>query len=235
MIFGVYLPPSGNDLSNLCFATVFMLHGSGHDHRSLLSQVQPQDHLRLLNDTILIIPDGDQGWWLDSPLLRRSRYAQYLLELVELVDDRYPTIAHRHARGLCGFSMGGYGAMALAAQHPELFGSASSLIGTLDIVQMFPDYHRLQVLLGADLQAWQKANPTQQAARLSNTGLLFCTAQRAFDRPQNEAFAEALRSYAIPFTFRIYPGDHNVTFVREHIDECLTFHRKAFDGSPHES
>jgi S-formylglutathione hydrolase FrmB len=229
MVCALCLPPSRRDQPARRFAVLFILHGSGHDHHSVLSQVRPQDHLSLVRDTILVIPDGDQGWWLDSPVLPRSRYAQYLSELVELIDTRYPTAAHRGARGICGFSMGGFGAMSLAAQRPDLFGSASSLIGTLDIVQMFPDYHRLQLLLGPEEPAWQRANPTQQAARLFNTKLFFCTAEHAFDRPQNQAFAWALESRAIPFSFRIYPGEHDTDFVQQHVRDCLAFHGRAFD------
>jgi S-formylglutathione hydrolase FrmB len=233
MVFAVYLPPSYHHQPDHRLATLFLLHGSGHNHHSVLSQVRPQDHLSLLYDAILIIPDGDQGWWLDSPVLPQSQYAQYLLELVKWVDARFPTADDRNQRGICGFSMGGYGAMSLAAQRPGLFGSASSLIGTLDIVQMFPEYHRLQLLLGSEMQAWQDANPTHRAAQLSHTGLLFCTAEQAFDRPQNEALAGALTAHGIPFTFHVHPGEHNTAFVRQHIAECLVFHREAFDrGQP---
>jgi S-formylglutathione hydrolase FrmB len=125
--------------------------------------------------------------------------------------------------------MGGYGAMWLAAQHPDLFGSASSLVGTLDIAQMFPDYYRLQLLLGSEIQAWQDVNPTRFAAQLSRTKLLFCSAEQAFDRSQNEAFARALTAHRIPFTYQVHPGEHSTAFVRQHIAECLTFHRQAFD------
>jgi S-formylglutathione hydrolase FrmB len=231
MVFGLYLPPGKQDEPGRRLPTLFLLHGSGHSHLSVLVQVGPQDCLSLLRDTILVIPDGDQGWWLDSPAVSQSKYAQYLLELVQLVDARYPTAAQRRARGICGFSMGGYGAILVAAQRPDLFGSASSLLGTLDIEQMFPDYYRLRVLLGSEIQAWRHVNPSHQAAQLSNTDLFFCTAEHAVDRPQNEAFARALESHAIPFTYAVYPGEHNIAFVRQHIGECLTFHRRSFDRS----
>jgi len=225
----LYLPPGADQPGKRGFATLFLLHGSGHTHRSVLSEVSPQDHVGLLHDTIVVIPDGDQGWWLDSPAVQHSQYAQYVLELVEWVDGHFATARHRGARGICGFSMGGYGAMSLAAQHSALFGSASSLIGTLDIVQMFPDYHRLRVLLGGEIEAWHAANPACHAPKLAGTALFFCTAERAFDLPQNKAFARALEHHAIPFTFKTYRGEHDTEFVRQHLDECLAFHRRAFD------
>jgi S-formylglutathione hydrolase FrmB len=208
---------------------LYLLHGSGHNRQSVLDEVAPQDHIGLLGDALLVIPDGNQGWWLDSPALPHSRYGQYLLELIEFVDHRYRTIGRRSARGICGFSMGGYGAMLLAAQRPVLFGAASSLLGPLDIVQMHPHYYRLALLLGPELASWQRYNPTRLAASLADTALLFCTAKEAFDRPQNEAFAAALTALHIPFEFTVRPGEHDSTFVRQHIGKHLAFHGRSFE------
>jgi len=211
------------------YPVLYFLHGAGHDLQSVLLEVQPEQHLDVLGDAILVIPNGDQGWWLDSPVLPRSLYGRYLLELVEFVDQHYRTLPDRTTRGLCGFSMGGYGAMWLATQHPETFGGASSLLGTLDIAQMYPLYYRLSELLGRELATWQKCNPTQWAARLSRTALQFCTGEHAFDRPQNETFAAALSAAGCDFSYDVYPGTHDTVFVREHIGAYFGFHRRVFD------
>jgi S-formylglutathione hydrolase FrmB len=212
---------------------LYLLHGSGHDPVSVMEQVRPQEQLAALGAALLVIPDGDQGWWLDSPLQRRSRYGRYALELVALMDQRYRTLANRTGRGLCGFSMGGYGAMLLASQHPEVFGAASSLLGPLDLAQMFPEYYRLRLLLGSDLEVWQEFNPTRLAARLVHTALHFSTAQEAFDRPQNEAFAAALRSLGIGFEHVVHAGTHDTDWVRAHLRAAAAFHRAAFDRAFH--
>jgi len=119
--------------------------------------------------------------------------------------------------------------MLLASQHPETFGAASSLLGPLDIAQLFPDYYRLRLLLGPHLATWQCYNPTNLAANLAHTSLKFCTAEEAFDRPQSEAFAAALRALSIPFEYDVYPGGHDTIFVREHISAHFRFHRRSFD------
>lgn len=228
MAFLVHVPGAG--LAGMRgFPVLYLLHGSGHDRFSVLRGIRPQDHLQALGEAVLVIPDGDQGWWLDSPALPRSRYGQYVMELTRFVDHRYPTVPTREARGICGFSMGGYGAILLAAQHRECFGSASSLLGPLDIAQLFPDYYRLRLLLGDDLSTWQHHNPTQLVTHLVGTSLLFCTAETAFDRPHNDAFATALRARGIPFEYQVYPGAHDTMFVREHLAEHLSFHRRQFD------
>jgi enterochelin esterase family protein len=48
-------------------------------------------------------------------------YADYLLELVEHVDEHFRTLGDRHHRAIAGKSSGGYGAMVTAMRHPELF------------------------------------------------------------------------------------------------------------------
>lgn len=227
MAFFIYLPASYH-MEAKRWPVLYLLHGSGHDRRSVLEEVRLQDQVGLLGDAILIIPDGDQGWWLDSPRVHDSQYGQYVLELVDLVDRRFRTAASRAARGVSGFSMGGFGAMWLASQHSERFGAASSLLGPLDIRQMFPDYYRLKLLLGPDLDVWQRHNPTCGAARLKNTALKFCTAESAFDRPQSAAFAAALESLCIPFEYDVYPGQHDTAFVRQHVGQHFVFHQHSF-------
>ena len=224
MAFLLHLPPEYHEQPK-CYPVLYLLHGSGHTPHSVLAEVCPQAHMALLGEAMFVIPDGEQGWWLDSPVVSDSRYGQYLLELVRYVDRRYRTVARRTARGVCGFSMGGYGAMLLAAQHPEVFGSASSLLGPLDIAQMYPDYYRLRLLLGPHLSTWQRYNPTRLTAGLARTSLRFCTAEEAFDRPQNEALAETLRAKEITFEYDIHAGGHDTAFVRKHIAAHLSFHR----------
>ena len=230
MAFVLYLPHAQAETPTRCYPVLYLLHGSGHDRHSVMREVQPQECIAELGKALLVIPDGEQGWWMDSPIVPHSRYGQYLLELVSLVDRDYPTMTDRARRGLCGFSMGGYGAMLLASQYPELFGAASSLLGPLDIGQLFPDYHSLRLLLGPELCTWQQYNPCQSAANLRETALWFGSGENAFDRPQNDAFASALQAQQINLTYQVHPGGHDTSFVHEHIQACFAFHRQQFDA-----
>jgi S-formylglutathione hydrolase FrmB len=230
MALVLHLPDAQRREAGRRYPVLYLLHGSGHDRWSVLREVQPQACIAELGQALLVIPDGEQGWWMDSPVVSHSRYGELFLELVSLVDHSYPTIAERGARGLCGFSMGGYGAMLLASQHPDLFGAASSLLGPLDIPQLFPDYHRLRLLLGRELGTWQQYNPCQHAANLRDTALWFCTGESSFDRPQNDAFASALQAQQIHFTYQVHSGGHDTSFVHEHMRACFAFHGRQFDA-----
>jgi len=225
------LPREHQDGAEARFPTLYLLHGAGHDRLSVLSDLGMGEHASLLEDMILIMPDGEQGWWLDSPQQEDCRFASYLLELVAHIDLSYRTRSSRGERGICGFSMGGFGAMSLAASHGSLFGSASSLLGLLDILQCYPSHPRLRELLGRDRTDWEKLNPCCHVDGLARTELLFCTGDHASDRSQNEAFAAALSSRAIPHRFHIRPGQHDTAFVRANLAEHLSFHRDLFESA----
>jgi enterochelin esterase-like enzyme len=59
-----------------------------------------------------------------------GRYQDYLCdEVVEFVDERYPTAADRDHRGLTGKSSGGYGAMVVPMMRPDVFCAMGSHAG----------------------------------------------------------------------------------------------------------
>lgn len=60
-----------------------------------------------------------------------GRFESYFVEeLMTYVDSHYRTALSRHHRGVDGFSLGGFQAVKIAAQHPELFATAGAYDGT---------------------------------------------------------------------------------------------------------
>jgi S-formylglutathione hydrolase FrmB len=86
--------------------------------------------------SIIVSPDGNSGYWSDwynSGAFGPPKYETFVIDqLLPLVDARLRTIADRAHRLILGISMGGYGAMMLAARHPDLFAAAASLSGAVD-------------------------------------------------------------------------------------------------------
>jgi enterochelin esterase-like enzyme len=67
----------------------------------------------------------------ETPGIGTGRFEDYFVsELVPYVDAHYRTIARREGRAVEGFSLGGYQAVKIAAQHPELFVSVGAFDGT---------------------------------------------------------------------------------------------------------
>ena len=91
-------------------------------------------------DVIVVMPDGGPaGWYTDWWNRGRGGPPKWetfhVDELVAWVDATYRTIPARHARGIAGLSMGGFGAMSYAARNPEVFGWAASFSGAVDITR----------------------------------------------------------------------------------------------------
>ncbi len=154
----VYLPPS-YDRSSARYPVAYYLHGwSGNETNWVKA-----GHLDTSMDTliaggmremIVVMPDGDDAWWMtsnslpDMPGCQRTlpayagdagtycvpwpHYDDYVaFDLVRWVDARYRTRADRAHRGVAGLSMGGFGALLLALQFPETFSAAASHSGVL--------------------------------------------------------------------------------------------------------
>jgi len=86
--------------------------------------------------SIVVSPDGKSGYWSDwfnGGAGGAPEYETYVIDqLIPLIDATFRTIPDRAHRAVLGISMGGYGAMMLAAHHPDLFGSAASISGAVD-------------------------------------------------------------------------------------------------------
>jgi putative tributyrin esterase len=156
----VYLPPSYDRRASATqrYPVALYLHGRWGDETDLVTKgalAASMDSLIAagMPDMIVVMPDGDDGWWTtwalaaDTAACRREphreeapadfcvvhpRYDAYLVEdVITHVDATYRTLARRESRGVGGLSMGGYGAFALAARYPALFGAAASHGGVI--------------------------------------------------------------------------------------------------------
>ncbi len=132
----VYLPPGYDDDANSGkkYPVVFLLAGFTGKGANLLGESAWEETIQQRMDRligagscrpmILVMPDcftrygGSQ--YLNSPAV--GNYKEYLLELVGVVDSRFRTISDRDHRAIAGKSSGGYGAMMMGMQHPEVFG-----------------------------------------------------------------------------------------------------------------
>jgi hypothetical protein len=66
-------------------------------------------------------------WYADHPTDAKLAQESYFLEdVVPLVEAKYPVVAERRGRLLCGFSKSGWGAWCLLLRHPDKFERAAT-------------------------------------------------------------------------------------------------------------
>jgi S-formylglutathione hydrolase FrmB len=126
----VYLPPDHRP----GLPAVYLLHGFSGSARNWLnvSTFAPTVPERIdaaiaagaLPPFVAVFPDGATRLggtqWTDAPAV--GRYQTYVAEaVVREVDARYGTLARREARAVMGKSSGGYGALRMGRDRPDVF------------------------------------------------------------------------------------------------------------------
>ena len=126
--------PAGYDPTNPAktYPLVYLLHGwSGtyHQWNDITDCQRLADHYGF----IIVCPDGlYDSWYINSPALKESRYADFFFQdLMPFISEKYH--ADTDNIFIAGLSMGGHGALYLFSQKPDLFRSAGSLSGVLDL------------------------------------------------------------------------------------------------------
>lgn len=131
--YTVYLP-AGYERERRSYAVVYLLHGYGgadtdwvrYGDAAFVADRLIADNL--IPPTILVMPDGRNSWYVDSPY---SDFETAFLDLIEHVDATYRTVPERASRAVGGLSMGGYGAARFAIKYPERFAAAAVMSGAV--------------------------------------------------------------------------------------------------------
>jgi putative tributyrin esterase len=216
----VYLPPSYGLDTTRRYPVAYYLHGLDGDETNWVKQGNlnaAMDSLIALGvpEMIVVMPDGDDSWYTTwntmgdydacvadtvrsepagSYCVRWPHYDDYMAhDLVLHVDSAYRTIGDRAHRAIAGLSMGGYGAVALALQYPDVWSAAASHSGVLSPIYVGPhpfagtptyatDFEQIasqwagkpngarwssrQAAFGHDLPAWRSRDPAYRVRGL---------------------------------------------------------------------
>ncbi len=132
----VILPPSYASSTLRRYPVLYFLHDGYGDGRTLERRGVAKEALARMRDGrlpefLIVAPDGSGSWFSDSHD-GKMLYERFLTEDLPLwVASRYRVLSAQASRGVTGISMGGYGAIKTALEHPDLYGSVSSLAGAL--------------------------------------------------------------------------------------------------------
>lgn len=138
------------DAPHLRFSVVYLLHGYTGNQNNWYTRSneagKPLVDLADRYNLIIVLPDGKfSSWYLDAvPDAPDSADWQWetviTRYLVPAIDARFKTWHDPAGRGIAGLSMGGHGAIFLAARHPELFSVCGSMSGVMDLTHSRAKY-----------------------------------------------------------------------------------------------
>ena len=222
----VMLPDSYSEDSQ--FPVLYLLNGwSGtHRHWPERGNVGP---LADRYDVIFVMPDtGYDSWYFDSKVTPEYQYETFVTkELIDYVDTNFKTIAQREGRSVTGLSMGGHGALFLSFRHQDIFGSAGSMSGGVDI-RPFPEKWGIAKRLGTmaeNPQVWEENTVINLTHLLTpeSLNLIIDCGTGDFFYEVNCNLHKKLMDEGIPHDFISRPGVHNWEYWSNSIKYQIVF------------
>ena len=227
--------PDGYFLSGDSFPSVYLLHGySGYYDDWHRKQPNLQQYATEYG-IIIITPEGNyDSWYIDSPVDANSKYSTYVgFEVPEWIDASFRTRRERKYRAITGLSMGGHGALTIAADYPYRFGAAGSMSGVLDLRPYDNEWNLKSILGNIDVKpsVWFlhsfygkifRLDPDTQPSFIIDCGIS--------DRHMkvNIKVHELLTEKNIEHEFISLPGEHNWDYWLSRLAEHLDFFKKQF-------
>jgi len=137
----IYLPPDYEKSNPTQYPVLYLLHSYGSHPDSWLGEngyeglniAETLDSLITtgeLKAMIVVMPDTytkfGGSWYTNSST--GGNWLDFIAsDLVSYIDENYRTINDRQARGIAGQSMGGYGALFIAMNRPDVFGAVLAM------------------------------------------------------------------------------------------------------------
>ena len=110
---------------------LYLLHGYSDDHSIWMRRTSVERYAAAHNLAV-IMPAVDHSFYRNE--LHGKRYRDYISEELPMVCRRFFRISDDPKDTyVAGLSMGGYGAMSLALEHPERYAAAASFSGAVDL------------------------------------------------------------------------------------------------------
>jgi S-formylglutathione hydrolase FrmB len=212
---------------------VYLLHGYSGNYGDWITKAKGFEKAVDLYQIIIVCPDGNNSWYWDSPVDPNYKYETYVSnELVNWIDSKYKTIKNRNGRGITGLSMGGHGALYLALKHQDVFGTAGSMSGGVDI-RPFPNNWDMALRLGTyseHPENWEKYTVINMLHLLkpNSLALIIDCGTEDFFYKVNENLHEQLLYRNIPHDYITRPGAHNWNYWTNSIQYQLLFMNNYF-------
>lgn len=180
------------------WSTLYFLNGYTGSHLDWTRHLD-LDREANLYKMILVMPDGGNSWYFDRPgSMIETTIAD---SLTQLVRRSYPSATTASRNVISGLSMGGHGALRLAARHPDKFGSVAALSGAVDIAgnSLAHKSFGLPAILGpyqSNSKKWREASAIYYADTLAknHTNVWLTCGTADFFYKDNLNFAKGLRT-----------------------------------------
>lgn len=218
------------------FKTLYLLHGVFGSYIDWVNGTRIQRYAEE-HDLAVVMPSGDNAFYVDQPGAN-NYYGEFVgKELVELTRKMFPLSRKREDTFIGGLSMGGYGAMRNGLKYWENFGCIVALSGALlveDVAKRTNDdpfflnrrdyaeacFGDLSKILDSD------KNPKYLVRQLKKEGrpiprIYMACGDADSLLPANQDMAAFLKEQGADVTFEVGPGAHEWDFWDTYIRRAI--------------
>ncbi len=222
------------------YPVLYLLHGHSDDHTAYVRKGITEILVREL-ELIVVMPNGHRSFYTDAK--QGHLYESFITEELPVVIENYfPASSLREDRFIAGLSMGGYGALKLALNHPALYAAAASMSGAVfprmteneETRSMFvvPDmFQNLENVFGSEADFQESGSDLIYMARKVNSSsgpkpriFQCCGTEDPLirdNRRLRDVFEKELKN--ISYTYKESPGIHNWFYWNQALADILEF------------
>jgi len=211
----VFIPNDPDSLQKK-YACVYLLHGWSGSYKSwgkLLDMQKLSDRYKF----IFVCPDGFyNSFYLNSPLEKTMQFESFFVEeLMPEINKNFRTDTAKTF--ITGLSMGGHGALTLFFKHSDLFLSAGSSSGVLDLSYSSQKSKSLAKWLGEfekNRQRFYEASAIflcEKNVNSMKSFILDCGTNDHLYECNTNFYSKAMK-LKLPAVFISMPGDHNAAY-----------------------
>ncbi len=225
------------------YKTLYLLHGIFGNYTDWVCGSRIQRYAEE-NDLVVVMPSGDNAFYVDQPAANNF-YGKFIgEELVALTRKMFPLSRKREDTFIGGLSMGGYGAMRNGLKYSDTFGCIVCLSGALHVEEMaartkgdgffiesksFAEacFGDLSKLLNSDMDPRYLVKQLKQRGKDLPKIYMACGEKDSL-LDVNKDMAVFLEKQGADVTFEIGPGAHEWdfwdTYIKKAIDWLPTEH-----------
>jgi len=255
--YALYVPPS-YDSSTRKYPVLYFLHGLNENEMrwstrggadALLDKMIAE---KKIGEFVVAIPAVDSSSFYTNVRSGGAPWEDVVVkEFIPMVESTYRVNATRATRAISGISMGGYGSLKIAMKHPEMFTAVSAhsaaLVPSFDSTTvsgrrldmfkaLFDRIYGINFAGPQDLTYWAANDPltlAKNSAKFQGMKIYFdCGTEDEYGFYDGlKALDDTLTKASYPHESHLYPGVHGWDFAKQHIEQSLLFHWKAFSGN----
>lgn len=182
---------------------------------------------------IIICPGtGNNSWYLNSPADTQSRYTDHFFrELLPALEQWSDSSLFRDLVFITGLEMGGYGALNLSLEDPDLFNACGAIYPVFDLGEFSVDPDKFRQLLGdgfGNAFLRQSFSISPRLGKIANSALaLHISIQEDADLEASwKNFREACSLWNVDMTYSV-SGTGNDQVLQELVRQVNAFRKMA--------